>query len=183
MRTLIALALLVTAAACKPGPLSDVEVASQNGAVRVRTPAGPGWNCQANDEVKETFTHHGVKCVLAKGLVLTAKVYEVQMADVRTAEIFCIQDWKQAYAALFTGVIVKASDEVKDFRGTPACEVVLEGTTQKGPWRLWEIHAPNGRKLLNVSVSGSLPVVTEQQASIDAWLQDLRYDLRVPGQQ
>ena len=175
MRLLLA---VLCVAACSP--LSSTESASREGVVRVRAPRPP-WHCAPNDADKDTYQHRGVKCVLDEGLVLSAKVYDVDTANVRTAEVFCVQDWKAEYASIIRTAAVYDA-RVVPFRGVPACEVTLEGTSTKGPWRLWEIHAPNGRKLLQITVSGSLPVWTREQRVIDAWRADLRYDLAVPGQ-
>lgn len=180
MRALSLLAVIALAGCPKP-PLTAVAVASQRGAVQGHTPSGAGWTCAPHDVEKDSFAFQGVKCKADEGVVLTAKLYEVDVADARTAELFCIQDWKQAYGSLFT-VVVSTRSSVIDWRGVPACQVVLEGTTSKGPWRLWEIHAPNGKKLLQMNVSGSLPILQQKQAQIDAWLADVRYDLKVPGQ-
>ena len=181
MRALTLLAFTFFASGCAEPLLTKVEVASAKGGVRGHAPSGPGWKCTPHDVEKESFAFQGIKCVDAEGVVLTAKLYEVDVADARTAELFCIQDWKAAYGSLFS-VVVSATSGIKDRRGIPACEVVLEGTTTKGPWRIWEIHAPNGRKMLQMNVSGSLPVVQKKQRQIDAWLDDVTYDLKLPGQ-
>ena len=178
--TLFALATVV-ASGCADPLLTSVVVASAQGGVRGHAPSGNAWKCTPHDLQKDSFSFQGIKCVGGDGVVLTAKVYEVEVTDARTAALFCMQDWKQAYGSLFS-VVVSATSAVRDWRGVPACQVVLEGTTTKGPWRLWEIHAPNGRKMLQMNVSGSLPVITAKQQQIDAWLNDVSYDLKVPGQ-
>ena len=184
MRTLPLVLLVVasvTMASCKETHLDDIEVVSAKGGVRAHAPGGPGWTCTRHDAAKETYEFQGIKCKDVEGVVLTAKLYEVDTADARTAQLFCMQDWKQAYGSLFR-VIATTRADVVDWRGVPACEVVLEGTTEKGPWRIWEMHAPNCRKMLQMNVSGSLPVIARKQAVIDAWRNDVRYDLKVPGQ-
>lgn len=184
MRTppLVALVALVAAASgCKDPVLSKVAVASGKGTVRGHAPAGPGWKCTPHDLEKESYVFQGIKCIGAEGLVLTTKIYEVDVAEAKTAELFCIQDWKAAYGSLFS-TVVSVKSAVIDWRGVPACEVALEGTTTKGPWRLWEIHAPNGRKMLQMNVSGSLPVLQKRKELVDAWLADVAYDLKLPTQ-
>jgi hypothetical protein len=173
--------VVVHLGACKEAHLSDVEVASAKGAIRSRAPAGAGWSCTPHDAEKESYAYQGIKCKDAEGIVLTAKLYEVSVTDARTAQLFCMQDWKAAYGSMF-GVIASSTSNVIDWNGVPACEVVLEGTTQKGPWRIWELHAPNGRKMLQMNVSGSLPVLQKKSAVVDAWKRDVRYDLKLPGQ-
>jgi hypothetical protein len=171
-------------AGCRPqaAPLSAVVVSSADGSITARTPEEAGWRCAPNDLVREGFRHGGVKCVNDEAsMVMNAKLYELEAPDARSAEIFCIQDWRQVYGTVFSTVVSKAA-EVRPFRGFPACHVVLEGTTAKGPWRIEEIHAPNGRKLLQITVNGALPSIRERGALIDAWRAGLVYDLTVPGQ-
>lgn len=172
---------VVVTAGCKETHLADVEVISAQGAIRAHAPAGPGWSCTPHDATKESYVYQGIKCKDAEGIVLTAKLYEVSVTDARTAQLFCMQDWKAAYGSMF-GVIAASSANVIDWKGVPACEVVLDGTTQKGPWRIWELHAPNGRKMLQMNVSGSLPVLQKKSAVVEAWKRDVRYDLTLPGQ-
>lgn len=175
------LVVVAVAGSCREAHLADAEVASAQGSVRARVPAGPGWSCAAHDAEKESYAYQGIKCKDAEGIVLTAKVYEVSVTDARTAQLFCMQDWKAAYGSMF-GVIAASTAHVIDWNGVPACEVVLDGTTQKGPWRIWELHAPNGRKMLQMNVSGSLPVLQKKNAVVEAWKRDVRYDLTLPGQ-
>lgn len=184
MRALPLLVVVIALAAvvgCKDAHLADVEVVSGNGSVRSRAPAGPGWSCTAHDATKESYAYQGIKCKDAEGIVLTAKLYEVATEDARTAELFCIQDWRAAYGSLFR-VIAASRADVVTWKEMPACEVVLDGTTEKGAWRIWELHVPNGRKMLQMNLSGSLPVIQKKQAVIDAWKNDVRYDLTLPGQ-
>ncbi len=169
------------ASACKQAHLADVEVKSAKGAIRSRAPAGPGWSCAPHDAEKESYAYQGIKCKDAEGIVLTAKLYEVSVTDARTAQLFCMQDWRAAYGSMF-GVIASSTTQVIEWNGVPGCEVILDGTTQKGPWRIWELHAPNGRKMLQMNVSGSLPVLQKKSAVVDAWKRDVRYDLTLPGQ-
>lgn len=173
--------LVVAAVGCKEAHLSDVEVRSAKGAIHAHAPAGPGWTCTPFDAEKESYVYQGIKCKDAEGIVLTAKLYEVSVTDARTAQLFCMQDWKAAYGSLFNVVAASAANVI-DWRGMPGCEVTLDGTTAKGPWRIWELHAPNGRKMLQMNVSGSLPVLQKKSAVVDAWKQDVRYDLTLPGQ-
>ena len=165
----------------KPTTLTDTVVASREGFVKVHVPAGDGWHCNALDLDKTTFQQRGVKCTQDAGIVLYAKVIDVDTNDARTAELFCIQDWKQEYSKIFTGV-QKYTHDVVDWHGTPACEVVIEGSSQKGAWHLWELHAPNGKRLLQLTVSAFMPAYTARKQAVDDWLADVQYDLKVPGQ-
>lgn len=178
---LLALPLVLALASCREAHLADIEVASAKGAIRARAPAGPGWTCTPHDAEKESYVYQGIKCKDPEGIVLTAKLYEVSVTDARTAALFCMQDWKAAYGSMFN-VVAASSANVIQWKGIPACEVTLDGTTQKGPWRIWELHAPNGRKMLQMNVSGSLPVLQKKAAVVDAWQRDVRYDLTLPGQ-
>jgi hypothetical protein len=179
---LVVTTLTVLAACPRPSLLSDQAVESADGGMKAHLPAEAGWRCAPNDIIKDTYRHSGVKCVNDDaGVVLNAKLYEVDTPNARTAEVFCIQDWKEAMKGIFR-TVVSSTTEVRPFRDVPACHVAVEGTSEKGPWRVEEIHAPNGRKLLQVSVNGSLPGIRAHRAVIDAWMQDLRYDLKVAGQ-
>ncbi len=176
-----AIAVVALASGCKPDVLSATSVEGGEGWVRAHVPKGDGWHCAAHDADKETFQFRGVKCQYDAGVVMTAKLYDVDTGDARTAQLFCIQDWRQAYAAVFKDVMTYTHDVV-DWHGVPACKVVIDGASTKGPWHLFEIHAPNGRRMLQLTVMGSLPVVDKEQKVVDAWLDNLHYDLRLPGQ-
>src|ERR1041385_4584125 len=164
----VLVAIALVCGACKP-TLSTTPVESAQGIVRAHVPLGDGWHCDKNDGDKETFQFRGVKCVYDGGLVLNAKLYDVETNDARTADVFCIQDWKAAYKTVFSGVQTYTNNVVQ-WRGIPACEVVIDGSSSKGPWHLWEIHAPNGRRMFQVNVSGKADVARAQQRVIDAWV-------------
>jgi hypothetical protein len=181
MRRTVLLAILALIAACKPAALSETVVASRENLVYAHVPKGEGWHCSANDTDKQTFQVRGVKCVYDGGVVLNAKLIDVDTGDARNADLFCIQDWKSEYKNVFKGVM-KYTHDVVDWRGVPACRVELVGSSSKGPWSLLEIHAPNGRRLAQVTMSGSTPVVEKQRAAIDAWWKDVHMDLTLPGQ-
>ncbi|HEY4222829.1 MAG TPA: hypothetical protein VGO62_15840 [Myxococcota bacterium] len=175
------LLVLACASGCRSPLLRSDVVVSGDKMVTAHVPQGDGWHCQVNDADKTSFQQRGVKCIQDTGLVLNARVLDVETNDARTAKLFCIQDWKEEYQSVFSGVQSYTHDVV-DWRGVPACQVVIDGASAKGAWHLWELHAPNGRRLLEITVSGLLPLAKKEQPTVDAWLADLKYDLTLPGQ-
>lgn len=173
--------LLCSLAAChtKPATLSDAVVESREGLVKAHVPVG--WRCEQNDLDKEHFQQRGVKCVDDAGVLIYAKILDVDTNDARNVTLMCMQDWKQEYSKIFTGV-QKYTHDVVDFRGTPSCKVVIDGASPKGAWHMMDLHAPNGRRILQITVSGFMPEFQKQQRAIDDWIADLQYNLAVPGQ-
>ena len=153
-------------------------VTSADGAVTTKVP-GRSWSCAPNDTHLERFNQSAVKCKLDHDkdlIVLNAKLYRVRTEDATTAELFCVQDWKRAYATLFTSYsLVQA--KVIDWRGMKACEVTLEGTANDGaPTRLWEVRAPNGLFVTTMSVGGRKETLEREIDVVTSWVDSATFN-------
>jgi hypothetical protein len=167
---LVLLSLSALSLACTP------TVQSGDGAVVLRAPAR-AWKCAPNDARLPHFNQSAVKCLLDDGdrrLVVNAKLYRVREEDATTAEIFCVQDWKRAYANLFSNFTsVKA--EVTDWRGMKACALTIEGASISDgkPTKLWELRAPSGLFVTTLSVLGHKELYEREASDVNATLDKL----------
>jgi hypothetical protein len=179
------LATLVAVSGCSK--LSSTEVTSGDGRVRVHAPKG-AWQCAKNDVEEgagKNYTQSGVKCRLDDvdgAVILNAKLYDVDTAEATTAEVFCIQDWPAAYKNVFAAV-TSWNARVTEWHKLKVCELTMEGLNpQRGPSTLWEVRAPNGIKMLQVTVGGTRASTTKNKEIIDAWLEDVRADMLLAPQ-